>query len=452
MKKHIYSVITFSLIISPGCSNSNDKKIREKPNIILIVADDLGYADLGCQGSSDIRTPNIDKLASSGIRFTAGYVPSSVCGPSRASLMTGNYSASFGIQGNADAEIGLPIDQKNIAEYLNPAGYSTKVIGKWHLGHSAEQTPMARGFDEFFGFLGGSSNYFPFSKSGYNWNETRSKTATQRNDQVLGVGDLPPETYLTDIFTDEAVRFIEAKTENPFFIYLAYNAPHGPIMAPESYLNRNDHIKDSRRKTFAGMMTALDDGVGKIMAALNQNGLSNNTLVIFLSDNGGPTHINTSLNTPFRGQKGDVWEGGVRIPFMLAWPDVISSGQIFSEPIFSLDILPTLLAAAEIESTDSFDGINLLPWLAEGKTEGYPHDDLLFWRAGKRAIRSGELKLSNTQLGPKSELFNILENYQENSDQQLDMPEVKQMFIQKVKNWESGWENKLSFDNNDMDE
>ena len=411
----------------------------QPPNILLILLDDLGYADLSCQGSPDIRTPNIDALAQSGIRFTDGYVPASVCGPSRASLMTGKYSASFGLQGNGEAEVGIPLEHKNIAEYLKTAGYATQAIGKWHLGeHSPDQTPLARGFDDFFGMLGGSTFYFPFSEGGAKWNEQHHKTPQQRNNQVLGVGDYPPETYLTDLYTDEAVRFVRQKRDNPFFIYLAYNAPHGPVQAPDKYMNRNLHVPDGTRRKLAGAMTAVDDGIGKVIDTLKDHGLYESTLIVLLSDNGGPTKVNASLNTPLRGVKGDVWEGGIRVPFMIAWPGTIKPGQVLDTPISSIDLLPTFLAVAGVETRDSLDGVDLLPWL-KGNPSGIPHEDLFFWRGGRRAVRSGNIKLTNAQLGLKSELFNIVENKEEDPAKQLILPERHQELTRKIAEWEAGW-------------
>ena len=430
--------VSFVVLNSSAAAGSVDGTTRS-PNILLILLDDLGYADLSCQGSPDIRTPNIDALAASGIRFTDGYVPASVCGPSRASLMTGKCSASFGLQGNGEAEVGIPHEHKNIAEYLKLVGYATKAIGKWHLGeHSPDQTPMARGFDKFFGMLGGSTFYFPFSPGGAKWNEQHHKTPQQRNDQVLGVGDYPPETYLTDLYTDEAVQFIRQERDNPFFIYLAYNAPHGPVQASDEYMNRNLHVPEGTRRKLAGAMTAVDDGVGKVMDALKDRGLVENTLIVLLSDNGGPTKVNASVNTPLRGVKGDVWEGGIRVPFMMSWPEKIESKQVVDMPVSSIDLLPTFLASADIRTDDAFDGVNLLPWLI-GNASGDPHEDLFFWRGGRRAVRSGDMKLTNAQLGPKSELFNIADNKEEDPAKKLILPELHQELTKKIAQWESTW-------------
>jgi arylsulfatase A-like enzyme len=454
------TILAGSVLLAGGSSLRADNSNTPPPNILLILVDDLGYADLGCQGSPDIRTPHIDALAASGVRFTSGYVPVSVCGPSRASLLTGKYSVEFGLPGNRQAEIGIPHEHTTIAEHLQRIGYETKLIGKWHLGHSEDQTPMARGFDEFLGLLGGSSHFFPFSPGGHKWNEDRSKTPiqatqsvleqlgivdldrshVQHNGRVLGVGDFPPETYLTDLFSDEAVRFIEAERDKPFFLFLSHTAPHGPIMAPDHYLERNTHIDDSRRRILAGMMTAVDDGVGRIIQTLNDNGKMDNTLIIFLSDNGGPTRVNASLNTPFRGVKGDVFEGGVRVPYIISWQGVIPADTVIDEPVSSLDLYPTILTRAGIETEDDLPGVDLIPWLMDLNRSPGLHEKLYFWRANARAIRMEDYKLTNAQLGPRSELFNIVENYREDPNYQLQDPERKQKLAELLSAWEESWE------------
>ncbi len=407
------------------------------PNVLVIMVDDLGYADLGCQGSADIRTPNIDALAASGVRFAAGYVPASVCGPSRACFITGQYSVEFGINGNGASTSGIPHEQKTIAEHLKMSGrsYYTAAIGKWHLGHSDDQTPMARGFDHFLGFLGGSSDYFMFdAKAG------KKEQVIQRNSDVLGLGDLPPETYLTDLFTDEAVSLLRGdhgRGNKPFFMYLAYNAPHGPLQAPEVYQQRNHHIADKKRRTFAAMMTGVDDGVGRVMTALEEEGLRETTLVVFLSDNGGPTRVNTSLNTPFRGFKGNTWEGGVRVPFMASWPGTIEGGRVIDEKIFSIDLAPTILKLAGCEVPLEIDGIDLLPWLT-GAQETLPERDFYFWRGSARGLLFGTKKYTRNK-GAGVEFFDLAENPQEDPEHQLIDPEVRTSLETRAQQWEASW-------------
>lgn len=461
--------LVLSLAVFSACSQGQEPAATAKgqapmPNVLLILLDDLGYADLSCHGSPDISTPHIDALAASGVRFTAGYVPVSVCGPSRASLMTGKYSAQYGLLGNSHAEIGIPHEHKTIAEYLKNVGYETHLIGKWHLGHSDDQTPMARGFDEFLGLLGGSSHFFPFSEFGQRWNEDRDKTPMQatrnilehyrivdrdrspiqHNGRVLGMGDFPPETYLTDLFTDEAIRFIEKERDHPFFLFLSHTAPHGPIMAPDHYLDRNKHIDSDRRRIFAGMMTAVDDGVGRILNALKEMDILDQTLIFFLSDNGGPTRVNESLNTPFRGYKGDVFEGGVRVPYIVSWPDMIPNDTVINDPVSSLDIFPTVLASAGIPLDPELPGANLIPWLTAVEGVQTPHEKLFYWRGGRRAIRMGDFKLTNAQLGHRSELYNIVENYREDPEHQLSDSELHQKLSDLVIEWERGWKPAIS--------
>jgi arylsulfatase A-like enzyme len=410
-----------------------------RPNVLLIMLDDLGYADLGCQGSTEIITPHIDALARSGVRFTAGYVPSSVCGPSRASMLTGVPSAQFGVAGNSDAEYGVPHAFPLIPELLRQAGYATHAVGKWHLGqHSADQTPMARGFDSFLGLLGGSSSFFPFSKGGETWNRERNKTPHQRDHQVLGIGDLPADTYVTDLYTDEAVRLIQQSGERPFFMYLAHTAPHAPLQAPDAYIERNMHIADENRRKFAAMMTAVDDGIGRIVTALKATNQYERTLIVFLSDNGGPTRVTTSLNTPFRGVKGDVWEGGVRVPFMVSWPGVVRSETVLDVPVSSLDLMPTILALAGRQPPPHAVGVDIMPWL-RGERAGALHEQLVFWRAGGRAIRRGDIKLVTDARGTKAELFNLIDNPAEDSARGLRDAATQQQLSAALRTWQAGW-------------
>jgi arylsulfatase A-like enzyme len=420
-----------------------------QPNIVIVLLDDLGWNDLGCQGSPDIQTPHIDRLAASGVRLSAGYVPASVCGPSRASLMTGRPSAEFGVTGNGEARLGIPLHHPTLAELLRPLGYATHAVGKWHLGEtSADQTPMARGFDSFLGFLGGASHYQPFSANGWEWNAVRDNTPTQRDDTVLGVGDLPPDTYLTDLFSDEMVAIAASAGPAPFFVYLSYNAPHAPLQAPDHYKLRNEHIADSKRRTFAAMMTAVDDGVGQLLAVLDAHNLTDTTLIILLSDNGGPTAVNTSLNTPFRGVKGDVWEGGVRVPFIVAWPGVLPAGQVSDIPISSIDILPTLVAVAGGTLAEDYPGHNFVPWL---RGDALPLErSLLFWRAGGRAVRAGIHKLVSHANRGLLELYDIVANPAEDETRQVDDPPVVEALQSVIAAWETSWSQEVA-DVEDLD-
>ena len=280
-----------------------------KPNIIVIVADDLGYADLGCQGCKDVPTPNIDSIAKNGVRFTNGYVSCPVCSPTRAGLMTGRYQQRFGHEfnpGPADAappNFGLPLTETTLANRLKSLGYRTGMVGKWHLGYTAKYHPQKRGFDEYFGFLGGAHSYV-------------DARADKSNPILRESQPIDEKEYLTLAFTREAVAFIDRHAKEPFFLYLTYNAVHNPLQAPQKYLDRFKHLDDQKRQKLAAMLSCMDDGVGQLLAKLRELGIEENTLIVFVSDNGGPTPQTSSRNNPLRSFKGTVWEGGVRVPFI----------------------------------------------------------------------------------------------------------------------------------------
>jgi arylsulfatase A-like enzyme len=360
-----------------------------KPNILLILADDLGYGDLGIQGCPDIPTPNIDAIAKNGVRFTNGYVSCPICAPTRAGLMTGRYQQRFGFETNpgpaqlAAENFGLPKSETTLAERLKGLGYVTGMTGKWHLGFKFELQPTKRGFDEFYGFLSGAHPYLPASRQ-------------MREGSILrGTEPVEEKEYLTDAIAREAVAFIDRHKSEPFFLYVPFNAVHAPMEGAQKYLDRFKDIKDDLRRTHAAMLSALDDAVGRITARIREAGLEENTLVIFLSDNGGPTTQTTSSNAPLRGYKGQALEGGIRIPFMVQWKGRITPGRTDDRPVIALDLHPTAVAAAgaAVDPAWKLDGVNLLPYLT-GANTGRPHETL-FWRMGmrQRAVRAGDLKL-----------------------------------------------------------
>lgn len=310
-----------------------------KPNVIIILADDLGYGDLGFQGCLDIPTPRIDSLARNGVRCTNGYVTGANCSPTRAGLLTGRYQQRFGHEFNPaetrNERFGLPIFETTIADRLKAAGYVTGIVGKWHLGFDRRYHPLERGFDEFFGFLGGSHPYFP-----------GRGPAIYRGTRAVG-----EQEYLTDAFGREAVSFITRHKDQPFFLYLAFNAVHLPKQATDDRLARFASITDPARRNYAAMLAALDLAVGKVLDTVRSERLEEKTLIFFLSDNGGPTRmggINGSRNEPLRGSKRTTLEGGVRVPFVVQWKGKIPVGTVYEEPVIQLDILPTALAAAEV--------------------------------------------------------------------------------------------------------
>jgi len=399
-----------------------------RPNIILMLADDLGYAELGCQGCTDIPTPHTDSLAQNGIRFAQGYVSSPICSPTRAALLTGRYQQRFGHEYNpgpsayADANFGLPLCETTLAERLKAAGYATGMVGKWHLGFTKELTPTGRGFDEFFGFLEGAHPYLPRVRQG----------------RIL-CGSMPVDEreYLTDAFAREAVAFVENHRAEPFFLYLALNAVHSPLEATRSYLDRFPDIADPIRQTYAAMTAAMDDAVGSVLGKLRELKLEEETLIIFLSDNGGPTPQTTSSNLPLRGYKGQMWEGGIRVPFLIQWKGHLPAGRLYDNPVSALDIHATALAAVgqPIKAEWGLDGVNLLPYL-KGDDKQKPHE-ALFWRMGKRqAVRAGDWKLVVERPEPEPALFSLAEDMGEQNDLAGRHPDTVEELLGLYRDWE----------------
>ena len=358
---------------------------QDKPNIIIILTDDQGYADVGFNGCKDIPTPNIDRIAKSGVVFTNGYVSYAVCAPSRAGLITGRYQDRFGYSRNPlyrpfDESIGLPLTEQTLPELLKQNGYNTMGIGKWHLGVHEKFRPWNRGFNEFFGFLGGGHRYLPEEYTIVNQDSAKNEGESYRTKLIRNNKLAEESEYLTDALSREAVSFIERNRQQPFFLYLAYNAPHAPLQATPKYLSRFDHIKNPKRKTYAAMVSAVDDGVGTVLDKLQQLNLTENTIVIFLSDNGGPEADNGSDNGLLRAGKGSLFEGGIRVPFAMQWPGQIKANTKYEQPVISLDIFATIAANIGKASApkNQLDGVNLLPYL-NGAKQGSPHE-YLFWR------------------------------------------------------------------------
>lgn len=409
-----------------------------RPNIVLIVADDLGYADLSAHGSQEIRTPHIDSIASGGARCASGYVSAPVCSPSRAGLLTGRHQQRFGHEvnfWNANANAGLPPWEMTFVERLRGAGYATGMVGKWHLGKEEPFHPLSRGFEEFFGDPGHGSSYLPDKDTGI-VGRTKSKTIYHffRNREEVEVRE-----HLTDVLAREAAGFIERHAREPFFLYAAFNAPHAPMQSTEKYLARCAHIENPARRTYAAMVTALDDGVGKILAKLREYQIGENTIVFFLSDNGGDSRPepggNSALNTPFNGGKGTTLEGGLHVPFFVRWPARLPAGQVYEHPVISLDLAPTFLAAAGVNVAPEWklDGVDLMPFLSGGK-QGAPHERLFwrYWLNGDRprlaaAVREGDWKLVTSKPGPPGKeqwsLFNLAEDPAETRDLAAEHPE-----------------------------
>ncbi|HVR28443.1 MAG TPA: sulfatase-like hydrolase/transferase [Thermoanaerobaculia bacterium] len=379
------------------------------PNLIVILADDLGYGDV-CAYACPLggRTPHIDALAARGARFTQAYVTAAVCSPSRAGLLTGRYQQRFGHELNAGGVarahrdgLGTPASERMLPAYLKERGYATGMVGKWHLGSTEALHPMSRGFDEFFGFLHGGNLYIePLDREGVHFIERGADPATRMRNPVNPIlrGREPVEEpeYLTDAFTREAISFIDRHHQEPFFLYLAYNAPHTPLQVTDRYYQRFPHIEDQARRIYAAMVSALDDGVGAVRAALARHGLDERTLVVFTSDNGCATYTEACSNEPLLGGKVTPFEGGTRVPFIASWQGAIAPGRVIDAPVSTLDLLPTALAMANAAPRPSLsftlDGESLLPILRSDDAK--PGRDSFVWRLGDHyAVRSGDWKL-----------------------------------------------------------
>ena len=373
---------------------------QQKPNVIVILADDLGYADLGCQGSTEVKTPHIDSLAQNGVRFTNGYVSSPQCGPSRAGLLSGRYQSRFGFESNEFARRSIPVSERLISERMKEAGYATGFFGKWGVGNKnvsgSEFIPPQRGFDESYWNSDGNIHLHP-PPGGHDVQFYRGNEKEDLNG------------YSTDVIGREAVAFVKRHRDEPFFLFISHITPHVPMEAKEEDLARFSHIKDPLRRTMLAMMACLDDNVGQMLRTLREEKLEENTLIIFLSDNGAPLDgSNASLNHPFPGGKDDVLEGGIRIPYIMQWKGRIPAGKVYDNAVSSLDIMPTSLAAAgeKISPEWKLDGVNLLPFVT-GENTGIPHETL-YWRfniwtfkpeENRWAIREGDWMLLRNKVG-----------------------------------------------------
>ena len=363
----------------------------KQPNLIFIVADDLGHGDVGFNGCKDIPTPNLDAMARNGVRFSQAYAAHPFCSPTRASIMAGRYQQRFGHELNTafkpdDDKVGLPVTETLLPKILKDAGYATGLVGKWHLGFHPVFHPNQRGFDEFFGFLGGGHKYFA------PWNGTTEMTTPLLRNQTP-VDETTP--YITDVFNREAVAFITRHAEKPFFLYLAYNAPHSPVNAPDNYVKRMVKAENNGRRYYGATICAMDDGVGEIMDTLKKLRIEEKTLVFFLSDNGGAKESKCD-NSPFKGLKAQLYEGGIHVPFLAQWRGTFPAGAVFDHPVITMDLFATAVGLANGKAPNDrpMDGVNLAPYVL-GQTQGAPHD-FLFWRIGggsAYAVRQGPWKL-----------------------------------------------------------
>ena len=432
---HIRSVLA---VVAAFALSAGALAADRKPNIVVIVGDDMGYADVGVHGCKDIPTPHIDSIARNGVRCSSGYVTGPYCSPTRAALLTGRYQQRFGHEFNPGppttpgTEVGLPLGETTMPQRLKEAGYATGMVGKWHLGNGAKFHPMGRGFDEFYGFLGGAHTYFA------------NKPPPKNNPILRGREPVQEKEYLTDAFGREAVAYVERHKAEPFFLYLAFNAVHTPMEAPPKYLDRVGAIAPEKARIYAAMMVAMDDAVGAVLNKLRETGLDENTLVFFISDNGGPP-ANTSENTPLRGHKASTWEGGVHVPFLVQWKGRLPAGKVYDQPVTQMDILPTALAAAGVEPKAEWkiDGVDVVPHF-RGEKQEPPHESI-FWRFGRQmAVRTGNWKLVKARAGaaggaaPRAQvaplqLFNLKDDVGEQNDLSAKEPE-------RVKAMQAAWD------------
>ncbi|MDO6736667.1 sulfatase-like hydrolase/transferase [Wenyingzhuangia sp. 2_MG-2023] len=419
------ALLTILLIISCKSSNKKDSLLKQ-PNIIVILIDDAGYVDFGFMGSNDLETPNIDKLAKQGVVFTDAHVSATVCAPSRAGLITGKYQQRFGFEANntgdeKTGDIGLSDDVVTMADVFKENGYKTIAIGKWHLGYHESDHPNNRGFDEFYGFETGSRSYFPIKNPS-------KKVMLQHNGKKVTF-----DGYMTDVLGDKSVKFIEENKDKPFFMYLAYNAVHTPMHAKEEHLEK---YKNHPRQKLAAMTWSLDENIGKLQQKLKELNIEENTLIYFLSDNGGAAN-NTSSGGPLKGWKGNKFEGGHRVPFIVSWPSQIKGNQTFSGLSSSLDIFTTSLAAATIKKDKNLllDGVDLLPYL-KGKKQGNPHNKL-FWRKLEEAgARVGDYKMIRLQ-NYGATLYNLKNDIGETVNLKTIDTLQYQLLQKELTNWES---------------
>ncbi|WP_289040669.1 sulfatase [uncultured Zobellia sp.] len=412
---------------------------QDKPNIVFILSDDAGYADFGFQGSKEFKTPELDKFAKNSVRFTQAYVSAAVCGPSRAGLLTGKYQQKFGFEENnvpglmsksglTGDDMGLPLDQKTVADYLEEQGYKTALFGKWHQGNADRFHPTKRGFDEFYGFRGGARSYMPY----------RTENQLKRNEDRLerGFGEYEEyEGYLTDGLADEAISFMERNQKNPFFIYLSFNAVHTPMEAKEEDLVKVQDLT-GKRKTLAAMAIAMDKACGKVLNRIKELGLDKNTLIVFTNDNGGPSDSNESSNHPLSGTKANHLEGGIRVPFLMSWLGKLKPNTVYDNPISTLDLLPTFVTAAggNVSDIKGLDGVDLIPFLTDTKT-GKPHETLYWKKEARGAIRHNDWKLVRFPDRP-AELYNIKEDISEVNDLATEHPEKVRELYKMLFDWE----------------
>ncbi|MCP4640570.1 MAG: sulfatase-like hydrolase/transferase [bacterium] len=417
-----------------ACVWGRDAGAYAKPNIVLIMADDLGYGDLGCYGNDRIRTPHIDALAASGVRFTDFHSNGPVCSPTRAALLTGRYQQRCGLEGVVTAKnhrhTGMALEETTFAESLKQAGYATGLFGKWHLGYDVAFNPIHQGFDEFRGYVSGNVDYHSHvDQVGYEdwWNGR----------------ELAPEAgYSTDLISAHGVDFIERHGDEPFCLYLAHEAPHYPYQGRQDKADRTagkprpvHEGRQDRTGAYREMIEAMDEGVGRIAAALGRLNLLERTFVFFCSDNGAGKE---GSNAPLRGSKGSLWEGGHRVPAIASWPGTIPSGHTVDDAAMTMDLFPTFTDVAGAPTPEGLDGMSLLPLLRDG--HGLPERTLLWRFRGMKAARRGSLKLvvePGPGGSPQTHLYDLDADLAEQEDLSTRLPEQVTSLSEELADWEA---------------
>ncbi len=456
----------------------------QQPNIIFILADDLSKLDVSLYGGTWLETPNIDALGKSGAHFSAAYTTAPICSPARAALLTGRYQQRFGYEFQMhdryprnrleyyvfrhfistnnfhvrDSKAryprardirkqGLPPEELSLAEILKKQGYATAALGKWHLGHEPASQPSQFGFDDHYGFYEAFSLYADSTAVGivnqridefsdkHLWSQGRNGTCALRcNDSIVsGSG------YLTEELANEAVQFIEQNRDQPFFLYLPFSAPHSPFQAKQTDYDRFAHIADPYKRIYCAMIYSLDQAVGQIVKQVHSQGLTDNTLICFASDNGGATYTLGTDNAPLKGGKMSAFEGGMNVPMLMSWPGTIAPNMTYESPVSLMDLFATAAAITDTKLPNDrpYDGVNLLPFLS-GARKDLPHE-ALFWRSGyNKSIRSGAWKLILNELDGDTLLYELNLDKFERINQARRKPEVVQDLIQQLKNWERG--------------
>ncbi|WP_406683788.1 sulfatase [Seonamhaeicola sp. MEBiC1930] len=431
---NVLSVLVLAAVVLSCKANKAAKPKITNPNIIIIMADDMGYGDLSCYGSTLINTPNLDKMAAEGIRFTDFHANGSVCSPTRAALLTGKYQQRVGIDGVVTAkkhrDKGLATAEKTFAEAIKESGYVTGMFGKWHVGYKTEFNPINQGFDEYIGYVSGNVDYHShIDQEGYEDWWVDDKIQNEKG-------------YSTDLITKHSVDFIKRHKDEPFLLYIPHEAPHGPFQgrksAAERYVGwksgsapKNKMSEEELNAIYKEMVEVMDEGVGKVMATLKELKIDKNTIVFFCSDNGASRKVGS--NGGLRGYKSTLWEGGHRVSAMAWYPGTIEPNQVNNETILTIDLFPTIMSFAGSETPENLDGINLRNNLVKGET--LPNRNVFWGYAGRKAIRHDDWKLILRNKNAEPQLYNLKQDISETTNVASEHPELVKTLLQKLEAW-----------------